>query len=405
VDVSHSLDVAAGGPVLVFGSAPPRGRDLDLLARPSEYSAIERALESGGFVRRGHGWVKFHGCGVASVDLIPATDWSLPAGELKALFEEARPIEGYENLVRPAPHHALLILALRVERAGRFESKLRNRATDASAEDPRAWDIAGMHAPGWRAEDALRRLRAAYNDGSVRMRGPGIRFKAWALLRKRGIVVALSGLDGAGKSSQAEALIATLDRLGVEATSVWTRLSYNPSLDVIAAPVKKIVGRGGHSSSSEEASSRVDPAKEARRRSPLLNYGWASIVALANGVTHRRKSARFLRRGVVVICDRYLLDSAVHLRYRYGETKSFRLPDLILRVVSPRPAAAFFINVPPEEALARKAEQYDLDQLTRQAGLYEANYVRWGYERLDGCSNKDELCERIARAVWESLQR
>jgi len=64
---------------------------------------------------------------------------------------------------------------------------------------------------------------------------------------------------------------------------------------------------------------------------------------------------------------------------------------------------AYLIDVPAEVAYARRAEQYSLEELARQAELYRAEAERLGVRRLDGSRPREELCEEIARDVWLCL--
>jgi hypothetical protein len=57
------------------------------------------------------------------------------------------------------------------------------------------------------------------------------------------VVVAFSGLDGAGKSSQATGLHETLIRLGYEAIIVRTRITWDDALWPIAEPIKRVLTR------------------------------------------------------------------------------------------------------------------------------------------------------------------
>ena len=51
--MAESIDRLVGAPVLVFGSPPPGGRDLDLLARPDEERVLAEWLAGQGFLERG----------------------------------------------------------------------------------------------------------------------------------------------------------------------------------------------------------------------------------------------------------------------------------------------------------------------------------------------------------------
>jgi len=130
---------------------------------------------------------------------------------------------------------------------------------------------------------------------------------------------------------------------------------------------------------------------------------WVTIVALAHASAQRREVRPHLRRGAVVICDRYTLDAAAHLRFRYGERRPFRFQIGLVRRLSPRPLRGYFVDVPPETAYARKAEQYSLADLTRQAELYHEESARLGVHKIDGERPREDLCAKIAEDVWRAL--
>jgi len=135
-----------------------------------------------------------------------------------------------------------------------------------------------------------------------------------------------------------------------------------------------------------------------------MTAAWATVVSVTNGWGQRRATVRHLRAGRVVVCDRYTLDSAVHLRYRYGETHRRRLQVWLIRLLSPTPLRSFYLDVPAETALARKADHYGLEQLRRQLPLYREESREHGARRLDGERPQAELCAEIAVDVWARLQ-
>jgi thymidylate kinase len=405
--VIELVDSALTGRAVVFGSLPPVARDLDLLVRGADVEGLAERLAAEGFVRRRREWARFRECAVEVADVVDARGWwSLPADEVDALFNDGVPLEGTRHLVRPAPHHALLILA-RIEAGGqgRLSDKRRARVDRAVAEDPHAWERAIELAPRWRLASALARLRAVHATGARPFAGRVREARAKVTARRRGRVVSLSGVDGSGKSSQAYALREALETLGYEATVEWTRLSYNPSLDLVAYPIKALLRtvqrlRGRPVPTADPS---ADPGKALRRRSGVVAHGWAAVVALANASSQRRATTRHLRHGRVVICDRYTLDSTVHLRYRYGAARRFRFQANLIRALSPQPLRSFFLDVPPSIALKRKAEQYDLEQLSLQGRLYHEEHARIGARLLDGQRPREELCAEIACEVWLAL--
>ena len=158
--VAATVDAAASGRVIVLGSLPPAGRDLDVLARSPERDRIERALDAAGLVRKGSDFALFRACRAYGVELIAAEEF-VPQAALEDLFAQALPLEGYTALARPAPAHALLVLARLVVDEGSLQPKRRARLERILAEEPQAWKGARDMASAWRAGGALESLERA----------------------------------------------------------------------------------------------------------------------------------------------------------------------------------------------------------------------------------------------------
>jgi thymidylate kinase len=467
------VDATVAEQVLVYGSLPPHGRDLDLLVREPEERALSVCLPEAGFTRLGSEWARFAACSVEVVELTRATDWNLPADELTALFGEGLEIGGLHHLVRPSPHHTLLILARRIAGGdGVIGGKLHLRLEHALAEDPDAWIHAGARAEIWGARAALRALQGAWrahradptHDPTIsaadhaaarrerrRARSEhhtGGRARLRSAVKelprpRRGAVVALSGLDGAGKSSQATALRDVLERLGHDAVVVRTRIAWDDSLWTIAGPIKQLLAlplrllgslrraradepgpdvreraepgpgsqeRPGDGKRSEgkldggdlyERPATTHPVTIVREGSPLLTDLWTLMITLANASAQWKLMRRQLLRGGVVICDRYTLDSIVELRYSYGAERPFRGARAALALLYPKPVCAFFLDVSPEVALERKGE-WGIQWLSEHRELYLQECERLGVRLLDGEQPQAEICAEVAREVWLS---
>jgi thymidylate kinase len=424
VDLTPEVEAAAAGQVIAFGSLPPEGRDLDILVLDEELDLMSAELSQLGFDRRGRSFVRLSGCEAGVIELSPASSWGLPEGELHALYRQARPAPGLTKLCLPSAPHILLIVARRVARSGGgFDAKRRRRIDEVLDDDNEAWDKAAAAAAAWGAEAALVGLRAAYEQGQpssraqradaiaqeLRLReinAPRLRaHRTLAKRTKRGALISLSGLDGSGKSTQAEALRSTLERLGSETVVEWTKIARNPSLTTLSRIAKRILlrRRGRSQAPSRDATSPSDRPRSEREKSDVLTHAWAATVSVTNAWSHRRVTTAHMKHGRVVICDRYVLDTAAHLRYRYGIEHRFRAQTMLNRLISPKPLCSFLLEVSPEEALRRKEEQYDLEQLTLLASLYRSEAQQLGVTRLDGEKPREQLCEELARTVWERL--
>jgi thymidylate kinase len=246
------------------------------------------------------------------------------------------------------------------------------------------------------------------------------------LLRRRprsGTLITLSGLDGSGKSTQAQALRDTLECLGYPTVVVWTSAPAHGALPAIAGlgrPILHLLARhrspdepaGPESAaavpserpSAGEAGARTrDPARSLRERSAILTFTWTTLMALLSGWWQSRATRIHLWRGRVVICDRYTLDSKVHMLYAYGESMRYRLQVALIRALSPRPHRAYLLDVSPEVAYARNQE-YRLYQVATRARYYRDEYEALGVSRLDGERSPQEVCAEIALDVWRELR-
>lgn len=404
-DVQRLVDEAAGERVVVYGSRPPEARDLDLLCRPSAERSLRLALGRAGYDARDCEHVLFAHGTAQVVDVTPARDWNLPRKELGRVFGEATALPGRRHLCLPAPHHQLLILARRVAVSGGLDERRLGRAREAFDAHRDAWGLAEQRAPLWAAQASLERLRRALDGHRGLPLVPAPRRVVGRVVRPR--IVALSGVDGSGKSTQARALRTALTALGYEATIVWAPLADNPGLARVASVIKAGLGcfPALREADHRTVRGRVPDAGSAlRHRSPVAHQAWVIAVALANGLAHARGVAREAPRGRVVIFDRYVLDSLARLRFFYGENAALRLPRAIVRALSPPPAASFFLDLPAELSAARKDDGWTAEDLRNQVRLYRQEASRLGVVRLDATADQAQLSAQIARTVWMALR-
>ena len=425
------LDAHAAEPVLVHGSLPDRARDLDVLVRARAFDALSAALLRSDFEQLGPAWIRFDGCQPVLLDLEQATSWSLPDDEVEELFAAARPIDGYQLLFRPAPHHEILVLARRLtQHAGVLGARHRERLTAAADEDPAAWERARILAGAWGCRRSVEVLaRAAVPDGRIRRAGAlvsrieerrrhgasplgaTVRAAGSFLARSpRGAVVALSGIDGAGKSTQAERLAAGLEQVGYQTVIEWARITTEPSLKAIALPIKLLLSlRARLSRRSGDTGARVETQKsdprsrELRERSRLVGSVWAGIVAVVNARTLRRSTRKHVRAGLIVVRDRYVLDSLVQLEWNYAHGRDLGWQARLLQMIVPPPLASFLLDVPPERALARKPDDYDLDELRLHRETYLRHAKPHGAVVLDGARPTEEICGDVLRTTVRRL--
>ena len=213
-------------------------------------------------------------------------------------------------------------------------------------------------------------------------------------LRPR-LVVAVSGVDGSGKSTLTRLVAQNLEQAGVPVSRVWTRPGMGLGwLGGLARAAKKLLGQD-----SAHGVMRVvtgdTPARDLPSRRGILGWTWVTLVTLSFLVDARQQHLR--GRGVVLY-DRHLLDALVMIDFVY-EGVDLRMHRALVRRGLPKPLLSVYLDVPAEVALSRKPEDaFGEYAIRRQLEGYEARRGEVeDLRRLDGERPADELAGVVTR--------
>lgn len=418
-DVATAIDDVVGGPVLVVGSHPPAGRDLDLLAKPDDYAAISRWLDAAGFVRWRHTWARFGEPGVYGVELSSTDRWRTTRHDASSLFTDPEPIAGFRNLLSPSPATVLLLAARgTVTRRGRITEKVARRVSQALERDPGAWTVAEERARDLGMGGALHLLREAFQASRplpagaraaglarvLRHEGP-LGAKARILMgarprRLRPAIISFSGLDGSGKSTQVSQLQECLRQLGVTSEAQWAGLKTSSRLRAIVPLLDRPVGDGRHTPRSHD---RLVPT--ALLGSSVGRHAWVFVVVGVNAVHLWRLVLRRRLGSKVLIFDRFSPDTMVKLDLHFYRSRhiDIRWQRRLFTLLSPKPDVGFLVEVSSHVAYSRRQEQTP-EELGTMSELYQEQVARFRLHRLDGTQAADALGERVAVAVWRGLR-
>lgn len=214
---------------------------------------------------------------------------------------------------------------------------------------------------------------AGFVDGSP-LPAPTPLPRSWRALagRLRGamrpkLVVALSGVDGAGKSTLARALAADLDALALPVSLVWTR----PGMGMGMRPFERaasLLKRRLHQGSTPGVR-RVAEGESLPWRRGVVGWAWALLITMSFLADVRRQHAR--GRGILVY-DRHLTDALVTLDFVYGGA-NLSLHRALIRAVLPRASLTVYLDVPVATAVSRKpADTFGELAVRRQLEGYRA---------------------------------
>ena len=190
--------------------------------------------------------------------------------------------------------------------------------------------------------------------------------------RRRGPVIAVSGVDGSGKSTLRAALVDSLERAGVPVTTVWVRPGMGLGrLTALSSWGKRLLrqdARPGLRAMADPSAAR--PAS----RKGAVGWVWAMLVTLSflAGVWRQQRAA-----AGVVVYDRHLVDALATLDFAYDGV-DLRLQRRLVRMLLPRADVLLYLDVPAEVSVARKpddllgehAVRRQLDEYGRWLELY-----------------------------------
>lgn len=213
----------------------------------------------------------------------------------------------------------------------------------------------------------------------------------------RGMLIAFSGVDSSGKSTQIDLLSSYLSRREIQSRVLWHRPGYSPMLDAVRVVIRRLrpgaLPPPGQSTQRQAAFSR-----------PVVRWIWV-VVALIDTIWHLTKIRWVLARGMVVISDRYVDDWMLDLALHWPELDAPSWPlARLLKRVAPRPEVSLLLLLDGEEA-ARRAEGKDEPfpdppEIRRiRFAAYQQLAASGRFELIDAGRARDKVHEDIVASL------
>lgn len=224
----------------------------------------------------------------------------------------------------------------------------------------------------------------------------------WGLRARPGSIIAVSGLDGAGKSTVVSDLDAVLRQCEVPVRRVWSRGGFTR-------------GAGFLKRSARRALPRHVPPPAARDRKaawlarPVPGALFAMFVVTEMGLRLLARVRLPRALGRTIVCDRYVQDAAAEMESRLGTGRAVvRAAARVLPAWAPRPHLAVLLRLGADEAVRRKPDEGDPRELRRRAEALDRLARAHGMVVLDASRPLDdvrgEVVERALRTVFARFE-
>lgn len=209
--------------------------------------------------------------------------------------------------------------------------------------------------------------------------------------RAKGLFITMEGVDGCGKTTQRNALIAHMKQLG------WTvTMTREPGGDEMAEKIRNLV---------------LDPVNTA-----LFDETEAYLYAASRCQNVRALIRPALSRGDAVVCDRFV-DSSIAYQGGGRQLGTERIAGINREAVGDtKPDITIYLRMQPEVALSRRLNASEPDRLEREKesffirtfNAYEELYAKEGMERVitvDASRTIEEVTQEMLTKLDERLNQ
>jgi len=211
--------------------------------------------------------------------------------------------------------------------------------------------------------------------------------------RRRQFVVAVSGIDGAGKTRLITDLAGMAERLGIGVTTVWSRPGMGLGvIDRFTRAAKRRL-RGDARATMRVAEGSARPVT----RRGLFGWLWAMVVTGAFIVDLRRQHRA---PGVLKLYDRHLLDALTTLNFLY-EGVSLSAHRALIRRLVPRASLTVWLDISPGEAARRKPDAvFNEAAAAHQSPGYKTYaHLAQGLHRIDAVRDPADISLEVFKAI------
>lgn len=207
-------------------------------------------------------------------------------------------------------------------------------------------------------------------------------------------LIALSGIDGAGKSTQLNLIKKHFEKNGKSVICLWTRGGSTSGINGLKDFIRKFAGK------------RLPPSGHSNKRDQMLKKLWIQRLWLSLAILDLLRIYTILLRwwfvrGKLVICDRFLWDTLIDFKLMFpGVLVKDWLLWKILVWFTPVPDKSVLLIIPLNESEKRCSQKHDPFPDTpimrkERYKLYETESNMHHWEVIDSTMSVNLVFEKI----------
>lgn len=219
-------------------------------------------------------------------------------------------------------------------------------------------------------------------------------------MKRKSLIICLTGVDGAGKTTLAKMLTNSLNSGNKKFKYIHAR-----SIPLISRPV---IFLGELIFLHKENISNDYSKYNHRKKSVIIKHSFLSkvyeYICLCD---YTLQSFIKLNLHIIqnhnIICDRYIYDdiiSDLSVDLNYSKEKLIRIINQVLSIL-PKPDKIILIDVPEETAYSRKHDIYSVDYIKERRKIYLEMAKEYSMFILDGTKTTKELLQELE---WKILK-
>lgn len=218
------------------------------------------------------------------------------------------------------------------------------------------------------------------------------------------MIIAFSGTDGAGKSTQIRLLSDQLKKKGYKLRIVWSRGGYTPLFSFMKKVLRILL---------PNSIPQAGPSKARREafKNQTVSKIWLIIAILDLFLLYGVYIRALSLLGFAVVCDRYLKDTEIDFVRNFPNT--FNPKSFLWRVLvwfAPNPKLSFLLHVPVDVSLARSREKGEpfpdsIETLEFRLSSYlnEETFPLGKYCRVDCQKSVEDVQAKIMRELRSQI--